>query len=237
MSSIQGEGLYVGCRQLFVRFQGCNLNCNYCDTSYSTKEIKKCVIERTPGKRDFYELPNPISETVLMDLITTYDLKKLHSISYTGGEPLLQHKFLLSVLPEVSKLNVKNFLETNGTLTNELINLIDFIDIISMDIKLPDAVDKTLWEIHKDFIKTASKKETYVKVVITSNTDFKQIDEVISIINSIDKRIPLILQPVTPIDNIQNPLPSKVIDLQDYCLKYLNDVRVIPQTHKYIGQL
>ena len=31
-SSIQGEGLYVGDRHLFVRFAGCNLNCQYCDT-------------------------------------------------------------------------------------------------------------------------------------------------------------------------------------------------------------
>ncbi|MDX9694125.1 MAG: 7-carboxy-7-deazaguanine synthase QueE, partial [Methanothermobacter sp.] len=34
-SSIQGEGLLVGCRQIFIRFAGCNLNCKYCDTPES----------------------------------------------------------------------------------------------------------------------------------------------------------------------------------------------------------
>ncbi|HNS26376.1 MAG TPA: 7-carboxy-7-deazaguanine synthase QueE, partial [Methanobacteriaceae archaeon] len=28
-SSIQGEGKLVGRRQVFIRFSGCNLDCNY----------------------------------------------------------------------------------------------------------------------------------------------------------------------------------------------------------------
>ena len=33
--SIQGEGPYVGYKQLFIRFCNCNLKCNYCDTEFS----------------------------------------------------------------------------------------------------------------------------------------------------------------------------------------------------------
>ena len=38
-SSIQGEGKYVGYRQVFIRFSGCNLHCTYCDTKLGVKNI------------------------------------------------------------------------------------------------------------------------------------------------------------------------------------------------------
>ena len=38
-SSIQGEGLYIGSKQLFIRFCGCNLKCNYCDTNHKEGKI------------------------------------------------------------------------------------------------------------------------------------------------------------------------------------------------------
>lgn len=29
--SVQGEGFYTGCAAFFIRFHGCNLNCDFCD--------------------------------------------------------------------------------------------------------------------------------------------------------------------------------------------------------------
>ena len=39
--SIQGEGPYVGEKQLFVRTTKCNLNCKYCDTDFLCDENSK----------------------------------------------------------------------------------------------------------------------------------------------------------------------------------------------------
>ena len=77
-SSIQGEGLYIGKRQIFVRFAGCNLNCKYCDTSNS-----KMVFS---GKE--------MSVTELHDKINNLITPDFHSISFTGGAPLLQADFI-----------------------------------------------------------------------------------------------------------------------------------------------
>ena len=107
-SSIQGEGPVVGYKQLFIRFCGCNLNCAYCDTEF------------TEG--------NEFSPQELYEKISTeYDLKTFHSISLTGGEPLLSVDFLKEFLPLI-KDKTKIYLETNATLTQNLLELNNYID-------------------------------------------------------------------------------------------------------------
>ena len=46
-----------------------------------------------------------------------------------------------------------------------------------------------------------------------------------------------IIQPVTPYGGCKAASPEKILACQSYALKHLKDVRVIPQTHKMIGQL
>ena len=51
-SSIQGEGEYIGCKQIFIRFCACNLNCAYCDTDFYPTNIndKNTFFEFTPDE-------------------------------------------------------------------------------------------------------------------------------------------------------------------------------------------
>ena len=131
--SIQGEGPYIGYKQIFVRFCKCNLKCNYCDTEFSPDE--------------YFE---EFSPEELAAYLKKFDLKTVHSISLTGGEPLLAVDFLKKFLPLTG--GAKIYLETNATLADKLAEIIDFVDIIAADIKLESASGiKDSYKFHDKF--------------------------------------------------------------------------------------
>ena len=104
-SSIQGEGTLIGRRQVFVRFSGCNLSCNYCDTSKS----------RDPLYGD------EISTEELYKKVNGLLTPDFHSISFTGGEPLLH---VIGVMEEnnIGKVVVIRDNEPVGMITPENIS-------------------------------------------------------------------------------------------------------------------
>ena len=233
-SSIQGEGLYVGSRQLFVRFGGCNLNCRYCDTPESRQLASFGQWEMTPGRRDFREVPNPVGEPQLTQHINALLQKAHHSVSLTGGEPLLQADALGRILPLLKGVI---YLETNGTLPEALTQVLPFVQIISMDMKFPSVTGQEYWREHRAFLHAAAGREVFVKLVITSQTSTDEIAEALSIVAAENWRIPVILQPVTPNGGCAGIAPENMLMLQEKALEQLADVRVIPQTHKFMGQL
>jgi len=239
-NSIQGEGLYVGERQTFVRFAGCNLNCQYCDTPQALVIPKEFKVEISPGKKNFEKFPNPATVAQLVKLIAAFERTKTstHSISLTGGEPLLQIDFLKSFIPalkEVVKLPV--YLETNGVLPDHLSEIIEQVDIIAFDLKLPSATGLSpYWKEHKKALEIAVLQECFVKIVFTRESKAQEMDEAVSLIAGVDENIPLVLQPVTPFGPIKHrPNPDQIIAFQTLAKRKLKKVRVIPQVHKMLG--
>lgn len=223
-SSFQGEGLYVGERQIFIRFAGCNLSCQYCDSPQSL------VVQSN----------NPVSITQLIELISMLDKPAgiHHSISLTGGEPLLQVDFLKNFIPEMKKsIKLPLYLETNGVLPDHLAEIIDLVDIIAMDIKLPSATGLSpYWKEHKKTLEIAYMKEVFVKIIFSKESKVKEIDEASVLIAEVDDKIPLILQPVSPHGPIKHrPGITEIIAFHTVAKRKLKKVRVIPQLHKLAG--
>ena len=87
-SSYQGEGLFIGAKQIFIRFAGCNLSCCFCDTPKDAA-MKDMSVSQVMEK--------------VKDLEKNHGLH--HSISLTGGEPLLHVEFLEHLLPMLKNEN------------------------------------------------------------------------------------------------------------------------------------
>ncbi|MBQ7198425.1 MAG: 7-carboxy-7-deazaguanine synthase QueE [Selenomonadaceae bacterium] len=235
-SSAQGEGKYIGCRQVFVRLAGCNLNCAYCDTNFSRADF--CNVETAAGLMKFSQIKNPTTDEVIGIVKNFCTQVPTHSVSFTGGEPLLSWQFIFDVATALKKVcDVKFFLETNGTLHNELKKVLGVVDIISMDIKFPSVTGKNLFGIHEEFLQTAREKDLYVKAVISQETSTAEFLQAVELVAKISPEILFVIQPVTPFNTVKAAPPIKILNFQALALKILHDVRIIPQTHKFIGNL
>lgn len=212
--SIQGEGPYVGTRQVFVRFWGCNLNCIWCDTPASRSSSR------------FQEFTSPQLLKRILSLA-----RDCHSVSLTGGEPLLQAEFLKEFLPALRRRGLRIYLETNGICVAELKKIFRTVDIIAMDIKLPSSTqDQARWRQHEDFLRVASGGTMFIKAVVGGKTHKADVVRMSNLIRRVDSNILLILQP----ESGDRQAVRKSLEYQAFCLKYLSDVRVIPQMHKFM---
>jgi organic radical activating enzyme len=238
-SSIQGEGMLAGRRQIFVRLTECNLDCRYCDTDFTTSAI--CRVESRPGSGAFHHVPQPLSLPQIAALCTDW-LSQLpgahHSISFTGGEPLLHAEALAEWFPEIRKL-LPIHLETNGTLPDALRLVKQDIDYISMDMKLPSTAGCTeqLWDRHVLFLREAQGTAVSVKVVIGELTTDSEIRRVCDVIASVDAALPLFLQPMSLPGGTVGISAAHILRLQESASSRLPDVRVIPQMHLMLGAL
>ncbi|WP_321370857.1 7-carboxy-7-deazaguanine synthase QueE [uncultured Desulfuromusa sp.] len=236
-SSIQGEGVLVGTRQIFLRFPDCHLNCRYCDTDFLKTE--NCQVESVPGSGDMAPLENPVDFVKVKQLLESWNSElpsSHHSISITGGEPLLHKNILLTWLPELRKI-LPIYLETNGMLPDELEPLIQYIDWVSMDIKLHSQTgSRTEWDIHRQFLEIANQTDCYVKLVVGDNTPDLELQLAADLVSTISKYIPIVLQPVT-VEGQVRVSTKRLLQMQALIADTNPNVRVIPQTHRFMGVL
>ncbi|MCK5051658.1 MAG: radical SAM protein [Candidatus Cloacimonetes bacterium] len=144
--SIQGESTYAGLPCIFIRLAGCNLRCDYCDTTYS------------------YESDISLSINDIITKIKEYDTIKL--VEITGGEPLLQPE-VYQLFESLHKDRYTILLETNGSIS--LKDIPKYI-IKIVDVKCPGSGEENSFLLENlEFI---NQENDEIKFVLSNNFDY-----------------------------------------------------------------
>ena len=246
-SSVQGEGAYVGCSTLFVRFGSCDLRCRWCDSPHTWKPAKRCRIETERGRGVFAERENPVPLDAVREAAARLEVDSHAFVSLTGGESLLQPESVLEIASTLRAEGPRIHLETHGLAHAALAQVVEHIDLVCMDWKLSSDVE---WadpgrsgsgfdQEHREFLRVARRApEALVKVVVTPTSTDAELDAVASQVAEIAPDVSLVLQPVTPTRRVpERPSAERMLALAARLARTLPDVRVIPQTHPVYGAL
>lgn len=113
--SLKGEGLWTGTPMLFLRFAGCNLACQFCDT---------------PAEKQF-----AVSADEILAMLDALSLD-CRRIVITGGEPNIHN-----LSPLLNRLHAEGYslhMETNGLQTKWIESNIDSMDFLTLSPKTTD---------------------------------------------------------------------------------------------------
>jgi len=244
-NSWQGEGGSVegsafGRRQIFVRFAGCDLRCVWCDSRQfiDASRVLQWRYEVEPFSGKFAYKSNPAKLNDVIDVILNLDTGDIHSISYTGGEPVIQIKPLMALMEKMNELGFKNFLETHGGFPEKIAEIAHIVDYASVDIKDETAKatngwrDLVLREVESIKVLKKAGAKVYAKLVVTRDTKLENIEWYASLLKSL---APMVIQPKEPIDLTQKQLmefykvAAKILGRENVGLSF--------QVHKYLNVL
>ncbi len=155
----EGEGVFLGRPQIFVRYQGCNVGCLNCDS------------------KDTWSFDKEMGVTITEILERVYTEGRnglIKNVSITGGDPL-HPSHVPHVLELVKALKDRHYfvnIEAAGTrVVDEIFELVDYI---SFDYKTPSTGVKTplknIQKMNKDY-----EGRFQVKAVIADKNDFDNV--------------------------------------------------------------
>ena len=236
-ASIQGEGIFAGVLQIFVRTAGCSRRCVYCDTPEARLRVPRCALRSADGVR--YE-KNPVDGDALVSFVRSLaeDHPGLHSVSVTGGEPLEQPDFLVDFLPRLRAMELPVYLETNGLEEDACRAIAGHVDIVSLDIKLPSHCGgKDHFSTYGRVLPLFISGNLFIKVVVLRETDDDELTAAARIVAAVDRSIPFVIQPAYTADHGARLRLTELLRFHSCAASVLDDVRVIPQCHRVLGVL
>ena len=218
--------------------------CIWCDSpkSWNTKP-RKCLVESEPGSQHFNEIENPTTPVEILDIVKKLTTQDLHSISFTGGEPLYQEIFLEEIIDLLKTNDYKIYLETAFTENFDYLRKIAHkIDYACVDVKDRTAEAAIDWEklIEQELLMCKILKDSgtklFAKTVITKASKKEDFEIIANRCGDID--IPLVIQFVSPTagSKVEKPTWDQINNFTKIAGKYLpaEKIGISIQMHKAI---
>ena len=226
-TSVEGEGILYGTKTLFVRLAGCPFKCFYCDT--------KEALPASSGRE--YEIEDA------KKMIEQSLVKNTYKVNFTGGDPLAQSEAVAELARFVQQKKIPTYLESSCFDSEKFSKVLPYFDLVKIEFKTPDSefVDKLHYskllenELQCLGLAAASGKTTYIKIVVSSRTELGQFRD---ILERIFRAVPttgiagFIIQPTY---GVAEPNLKQLLEFYDAVFAYYNQVRIVPQLHKFIG--
>jgi len=247
-ASLQGEAAFAGEPQVFVRLWGCPLRCRWCDTPGSwllPAEPRARVAIPGAARRE----PGWAGAAEVARWITAVEPGAPRTISVTGGEPLLWPGFLRALRGEVGERRVH--LETAGAHPAALEDVLDAVDHVSLDLKLPADLDapqpipgalepvprdEAEWtEVRRRVLLLVQGRDACGKLILGGCRRATEFEPILDDVAELAPGLPLFLQPVTPMNGVPAPGQQAIDELVELVLARGLAVRVVPQIHRLLG--
>ena len=151
--AIEGEGTRIGTPKIFIRTQGCDMNCRNCDTpeARDSKKGKEMTVKQ------------------IIDEVKKYPQR---CVTITGGDPMEQpHNELLELIKELRRRRYHTTLEITGSdeSTPTVEKIFNKADFLSFDMKSPSA--EAMFPFHKSSVGWNHKAQ--YKIVIERWEDYE----------------------------------------------------------------
>ncbi|SEF81728.1 7-carboxy-7-deazaguanine synthase QueE [Paenibacillus sp. UNC499MF] len=216
--TVQGEGMVIGRKTMFVRTAGCDYRCSWCDSAFTWDGS---------GAGDIRPLT---AEAVWEELVRTGGSRFSH-VTLSGGNPAL----LRSLGPLVKLLRaqgIRTAVETQGSRWQDWLTE---IDEVTLSPKPPSSGMETDFAKLDDIVRRLNPDGISLKVVVFDERDFAFAREV----HRRYPAVPFYLQAgnedvrLADDDLLRGQLLRKYEWLVDLTMasEDLNDVRVLPQLH------
>ena len=247
-ASIQGEGRFVGEPQTFLRLAGCPLRCRCCDTpgSWRVGAEPSARLDTPAGRR---REPGFVTPFQAATWIAAVEPGAPRTVSVTGGEPLSYPEFVRELKSYVGPRRVH--LETAGAHPEALERVLARVDHVSVDLKLPADLDApeelgssgerapasaAEWSaVRARVLELLRGRDACAKLIVAGGRASGEFRGLLDDLAALAPELPLVLQPVTPMNGVPAPTPELLEQLVELALERRLSVRVVPQIHRQLG--